>query len=374
MGKYRLVVASVVLLALLGLVIWKLGEDDTPATMEQPDLADALPDVTADEVDRLEVEPSGKSRVVLAKADGTWRLVEPLDAEADADAVTRAVEKLAGLEVTSVAATREQNHERLHVGEKKGILVTVKKGDHTLAELVVGRYRSGNTMVRLKGGEKVYAVDGSIRHLFDKEVDDWREHEIVAVSSDDASEVRVETQERTFHFVRKDDTWQQAEGQKPIEDFDSAKVKSLVSSLTALRASGFAEPMIDPAKAGLDEEPVSVVTLTLSPGEDAGTPQQIRLRVGALADESSGKRYVVREGREPIYIVSKHLSERLVPDVDYFATTEEERKAEEAAAAARKAAPHGAMGRPGGPPGGQKLPPGMMKKLQKQLQQRGMQQ
>ena len=73
--------------------------------------------------------------------------------EADKDAVDTAVSKLAELEAVSVAATKVENHERLEVTDAKGVHVVAKQGDKVLADVLIGAYLSGNTMVREAGGD-----------------------------------------------------------------------------------------------------------------------------------------------------------------------------------------------------------------------------
>jgi hypothetical protein len=55
-------------------------------------------------------------------------------------------------------------------------------------------------------------------------------------------------------------------------------------------------------------------TVTLSTSDDAGS-KQVLLRIGNKLDSGY---YAMREGKEPIYVISEYLGERLVPTLEKF--------------------------------------------------------
>ena len=116
----------------------------------------------------------------------------------------------------------------------------------------------------------------------------------------------------TFRLRKNGDAWAQVAepltegGAVPVavENFDASRAQGVVSSLGRLRASDFAAPDVTRERAGLGESAARVVFVS-GEGEQA---QTTTLLVGNEATE--GQRYVMREGDETIFIVSRFLAER----------------------------------------------------------------
>ena len=123
------------------------------------------------------------------------------------------------------------------------------------------------------------------------------------------------------------------------------RVAGLVASAARMTAVDFAPNDTQRDSAGVGETPDGLVTLTT--GGDAGV-QQIVLRIGKKLDQNY---YLVRDGNQPVYLVSSFVGEQLLPTAAKFAK-------QEAAPAAAGAMPPGGAGMPPGmmPPG---MPPGM---------------
>jgi hypothetical protein len=330
MAGNRLLLATVVLAGLLAIVVWQFNAREAEDS-RAPEVTVKLPKVNKDDVDGLSISVPEKTPIELKKTDKTWTLVKPLTAAADKAAVEGVLGKLSELEVLNVAATKPENHDGLEVTEAKGIHVVAKQGDKTLADLIIGAYRSGNTMVREQGATNVAAVKGSVRFVFEKDIKDWREKLIVEETADQSTSITFENQRGTFHFV-KDGTWKQAPGDKPIPNFESGKLVSLNGTATSLRAQDFATPDITPVAAGLAPKPAG--TVTLNTGGDAGE-KTIVLHVGNKIGENY---YLTREGRDQIYIVSDFAGSRMLAGPDKFVKDEPKPTA--------SAAPAG-MGKPG---------------------------
>jgi hypothetical protein len=322
MTQNRLGLATAVLLVLVGLVVWQISaresEDQAPSKAAQI----KLPKIEAKAVDALELTSAGGEKVRLVKKGEEWRIAEPVDARADQDAVETAVNKLAELEVTGVAATKTKNHERLEVDEKKGTRVTAKSGDKVLLDGYIGLYQSGSSMLRLHGQEPVASVKGSIRYAFSKPVREWRDRTITKVETSAVQELLFENKNGTFQFVREGDEWKQIvpKGKKPIAPLDLPKVKGLAGTAASLNAVDFAEPGVTPEQAGLG---AGAATVQVKLGGDAGE-QQIVYRVGSEKDKNF---YLQRQGDDTIYLVSAWIGGRLVPSADSFIKKEPEQPA-----------------------------------------------
>ena len=311
MSGNRLLTGIAVLAALLALTVWQFNRREAEDT-KAPDVSAKLPKVQKEDVTELTISAPGKKPVALKKDDSGWKLTSPVSADADKDAVDTALAKLGELESVSVAATKAENHDRLEVTEAKGVHVVAKQGDKVLADIWLGTYLSGNTMVREQGQTNVATARGSIKFPFDKEVKEWRDRSIVDVPADQLTEMNFKNANGEWKFAKRDGAWKQAPGEKEIPEFDAAKLNAIASSVATLRANDFAADGVTPDTAGVGTTPVGTVTLATS--DDAGV-KEVLLRIGNKQDSGY---YVMREGKDPIYIISEYTGERLAPTIEKF--------------------------------------------------------
>jgi hypothetical protein len=309
----RLIAATAILIALLVtvLVIWSRSEEAEPDDVAE--WRDQLPRVDADAVTSLVVQSPGKPLVRLAKQEGGWFLVEPIEAEANANYVELALRKLSELPSLhhGVAGTRPENHERLGVAESNGLAVVANAADAVLADLLVGPSRGGQTLIRVAGHDQVHSFRGSLRDVFEREVADWRERKVTDEVASQVREASFESDRGSFHFVRQDSGgWDIAKSDPSIDNFSSVKVESIVATLSRMRAVGFAEEGVTSEQAGITDG-ASTARLVLN------DDREVVLRLGSPA--SDGKEYhLVREGRAALYLVSAFVAERIAPTPAYF--------------------------------------------------------
>jgi hypothetical protein len=313
MSGNRLVIAILVLVGLLGLVVlqWNKREaEDAKA----PDVVAKLPELKKDDVTELTISPPGKTAVTVAKTDGTWKVTAPIQADADKDAIDTALSKLEELEPIAVAATQSENHEKLEVTEAKGVHVTAKQADKVVADIYIGAYLSGNTMVREKDAVNVTTAKGSFKYAFDKDVKEWRDRVVVETPADSVKAVTFTNKNGSWKFVKEGDEWKQAPGEKALASFDPAKVLSIVGTFISLRANDFAAEGVTPEAAQVTAAaPNGKVVAEVS--SDAGD-NQIVLYLGT---KQEGGYYAMREGKTPIFVVSEYAGERLLPSIEKFA-------------------------------------------------------
>lgn len=382
--KNRLWMALGVLVVLVGLALSNQRGDDTEAAATEPQGVPELPDLSASEIDALTIRrPDADEPVIeLRKRDGAWRLVQPVEAEAQASSVQTALDKLADLEVERVAARNPENHARLEVTDEAGVHVVAEQAGETLASLIFGAYGGGETMVRMEGEDVVFAVRGSVKFAFDKDAKNWRDRRIADVPATDVQSIEFAYGDTRRTFVRDAaGQWAQGAGDAPIESFSGSKVSSVVSRLAQLRANDFAAPDVTRESAGL-AEPASRVVLRYevtpasedaegadaegeTDGDAAPTVQEIVFLLGAPVDAEDGPHYLAVEGRDTIYRVTNYYAKTLRPTDEDFAEDPEAEEGEDAAD------PAAALGAGGGTPTGD-IPPEVMRQIQQQMQAQGM--
>lgn len=315
MGKNRIAIASLVLVALLGLVLWKAKQREAEIVAE-PDVKVTLPAFKQGDIDELTFAAPDRPTVRHAKQGTEWKLVEPIQAKSDQPAIATALGKLGELEITGVAATKKENHAKLEVDAKTGTRVTAKTGGQVVLDVWIGMYRSGNSMLRKEGEDAVAMVKGSIRFAFSKQLREWRDRGIVELATDKVQSVELSNPKGHLKFAKNGDAWTQAPGEKAIPRFDPDQVKSLVSTIATLDATDFAEDGVTAETAGVGEKAARVVVSSTTDAE----PSQVVLRIG---NTKSNDYYVAREGVPTLYVVSRWVAEKLLAGADQFQKPEE---------------------------------------------------
>lgn len=393
--KNRLAVGLVALLVLGGAAIWavRTRTGDSPPESNDTNIPGFPSEIDRDDVTSLEITRPNETAVRLERRDGGWRVVSPVEARADQTSIDSALDKLAELEVESVAARSATYHERLEVDAAHGIRVVARNGEQVLADLWIGASRSGNTAVRVEGQDAVAMVDGSIRFAFNRDLKDWRDRTILDLEADEVREVEWVGDNGRFRFRRPlerptlpadVDAGAEAAGPEPvpgdwtvvevsylpslpadvdagpprprtpvttIENFQPTKVRTVVSGLARLRASDFAAADVTRESAGIGESSPRV-TLTMADG------QVHVLRLGRSPEGSSDQFYVVHEGDDTIFVVSRYHSTRIHPTVSEFQAS---------GSSPPSPSPSSSSGSESGSEGNQ-IPPEILRQLQQQLQ------
>jgi hypothetical protein len=345
----KLGIASIVLIALAGLVLWK-SNARRAEEIEKPKVTVVLPKLKSEDIDELELSAKDKPKVKLVKKDGAWRLSEPVDAVADDSAVKTALTKLTELEATGVAATLKKNHEKLEVDAANATRVIAKGAGKTLLDAYIGAYRSGSSMVRLEGQEPVATVKGSIRFAFTKETREWRDRTITEVPVDLVQRLTFVNTNGRLQFDRDGADWKQTlgKGEKPIVPLDIPKVKGVLGTASSLNATDFAEPGQTPEQLGLGAD---AATMTLDLKAEGDKPaSQIVYRIGKQKEQSY---YLQKEGDPIIYLVSQWIGGRLLGSRDTFLKKEEKQGSPENPIPVH---PTSMKNIPGMPPGMQMMP------------------
>jgi hypothetical protein len=311
MSGNKNLIAFVVLAALLGITVWQFKARDAE-DHRGADVSVTLPKIKKEDVDELSITAPEKTPVSFKKVDNKWRMTAPIETDADSSAIDTALSKLAELEVIGVAATKSESHADLDVVEGKAIHVTAKGADKPLIDVLIGVYRSGNTIAREPKNDVAAVVKGSVRYAFDKVVKDWRDRTVSGLTAEQVSAITFQNSEGTFNFVKEGSEWKQAPGDKKIKDFESGKIVSLVGTATSMRANDFATDEQTPESVGLGPKPAGKVTLTTS--GDAGN-QQVVLYVG---NKRSDGYYLKNEAKAPIYVVSDFAGSRMLSGPDKF--------------------------------------------------------
>lgn len=294
--KPRALLVLAVVVAALGAFIWFV-ERDLPSTDERGARAKRVLPLEVEEVTALEIRVEGAvTRLERAEAPAAsggeeedenvldvpapveWRLVAPLSARADADAVSDLIDELTGLE-------KERTLEDVEPADlgldppRASVTLTAGGEDHVLR---VGESvpASSNLIVGVDDRAEAFVVADSFWEALVQPAGDWRSREAFAADRDDieAIELRGAVEVR----LRRDDEVFRVEA--PYRDEASEeKVGDLMAALTGLEIATFLDGPLDPQALGL-APPAATVTVRLA-GDDA--PVEIAVGSPVGDDESA---------------------------------------------------------------------------------------
>lgn len=363
--KHRLLIASGVLLALVGTFVFLEKSRDAEYAESAEPAESPLPTIVRDQVTSIEITRPEQPTVRLEKRGDAFFVAAPVDAPADASNVSTLLDKLVELEFVSVASTSRNSHAQLEVDDAHAIRVSVKAGSRVVADLRIGVYRGNNTMIRVGNGTDVVAVRGSIRYAFGREVREWRNRVITDLTPSEVKWVSFASPEGTFRFDRgASGDFAPVAGQRPIEGFDANRVDQLVTSLARLRATDFGDDVV---RQTAFAAPRGTVTLHVETGggADAGVArtEDVVLLLGAAHGET-GDAYVQRGGNATVFVIAAASVEKLHPGPTAFV----------APPPSETPPPGGPEGMPQGMPGGldgNQIPPEVLQQLMQQAGAQG---
>lgn len=259
-----------------------------------------------DQVSRIVLEHPGR-KVVLQRVDGKWRLSEPLDAAAD----ERSVENLlTAVHDAKVRRTLDEAESPATYGlDAPSATLQLSVGDNELPSLKVGKKApiGGAAYVQRGNSESVLLTDQTILAALDKTVSDLRDKTVLSFDNDAVTSIDLRKGEQHVRLAKGENGWRLEAPTAAAAD--DGNVRSLLTTLRALRANDFAsDKPTDLAPYGLDD-PSRRVALGLADGTE------IDLAVGA---EKDGQFYVQSNQRPTVFQVANWLRDSLDKDAAYF--------------------------------------------------------
>ncbi len=290
----RRIAVLVVLVAALGAYLWVYEIPEAQRAAKKEKLLgidkDAVTGVALAYPDR-EIE--------MKKDDKGWRVVKPVDAPADENAVKAVVSTLVDAEVQK--SLDQLPSDLAPFGLDKPTVtarLTLKDGSQPPPVAVGKNTAIGGKMYVRKGDEpKLYLTTSSIGFGLKKEVKDLREKQILTFKDEDVTRVDIKPEgAEPVSLARKDkDSWTVDPGDHPA---DGTEVRSYLSSLRATRAVDFPDDAAaDLGKYGL-AAPRLVVTVTT--GKD-GAGAQTLLLGGETTQGTQKQIYAMRADQPTVY-------------------------------------------------------------------------
>jgi hypothetical protein len=285
-----------------------------PATLVKQVLADPIkfrdrslarfPDA-----DRVLLE-RGSRKATFSKIDGTWKLTEPAEAEAEQIDLDDFVNAVARLRADELVAEKPADLKPYGL-DKPEVRWRFQTGARDVLDLLIGaRDKDGNRcFAKLAGGNIVFLLDSS---LTNRVLGEYRKRTVWPTPPDAAQvdRVRFNYANNAFELEKVDGNWKVAG--KPDLKVNSQAVTDTLSALSSVRVERFVVDKGANLKLYGLEPPNLVLEVTASSGKK-------ELQIGHA--EGGSKRFYARvpeADRTDVFVISEADAARIVRDLGSF--------------------------------------------------------
>ncbi len=262
----------------------------------------------------------------LQKQGEDWKLVKPVEDEANKTNVESLLNNLKTIKVTELINGSKDGYKDYQLTEAEALHVTFYKGKDAAYEFHFGESGSRGQMARIGNKEGVYAVKGYSSYLYNREAKGWRDTNIFKFEDTKAKHVTITNEHGSFEFDKEGDGWKgkfkkaKTGAARNIKDFDESKVKDMLRAFKSLNAADFGDDK-SLEDAGL-AEPLATVSITL----DDGAKRE--LFVGANSEGSS--RWAKLPSDEQVYSISSWSADWALAEPKKFQKADEEASKDDA--------------------------------------------
>lgn len=224
--------------------------------------------------------------------------------KADNNVVIRMLSAISDLKARSLVSSSEKKFNDFGVADSSGTHLVIYQGKEKLADLILGKFAYSKphnltTYVRLFPGKDVYAVEGYLPMLFNRKVDEYRDHRIVHMVIGDIEKLAFSCADgKSFVLENQDGKWK-VNGVTA----DSAKVAVYLQKFGNLKGTAFAD------KSEINSAPAATLDITRKDEEPIVT-------VAAYQD---GNDYLIKSSQNPSAVFNdpKAYNTVFVPE-NYF--------------------------------------------------------
>ncbi len=301
-----LILASVVLLALVGTLYWSEHHKPTNESAKASDASPAILKLDESTITRVELKKQNAEPIVLAKSSsGSWQIAEPKPFNADQSNVSSTLSSLATLNSERVIDDKPSDLKQYGL-DPPVVEVDITTKDNKPQKLFLGDDSpTGSSVYATRAGDpRVFTIASYLKNAIAKNLNDLRDKRLLPVNADQVSRFELIHKGQTIEFGRNKEEWQILQP-KPLRA-DSTQVGELLSKLTDARMnlSGAGDNTETPA-AFASASPVVTARVT-----DPSGAQELQIR------KSKDLYYAKSTAVEGIYKINTELAQSFDKSLD----------------------------------------------------------
>lgn len=263
-GLRTLLILVIVFAGLIGYIYYldREGADD-------PDRESVFAEAKAEEIEEVQITlRDGETARVQRSGDG-WRLVEPVQAEADSGEISSITNSLASIDVTRVVDESATDVAQYGLDPARIEVAYKVKGEEQPRRLLLGEKTptGGDLYARVPDQNRVILVPSFIESTFNKDPFALRDKAVLKFDRDKADGLELVKGQTSIQLAKSGSDWRLVTPVAARADF--GQVESIVVRLNSARMESIVEPEAkDLAKYGLDRP---TATLTVLIGGERST-------------------------------------------------------------------------------------------------------
>lgn len=262
------------------------------------------------DADKLIME-RGDRRVIFEKLMGTWRVVEPLQADAEHAELDELMNALASLRADELVKDKSEDLASYGLDRPVVIWRAFNRGKEELS-LMVGKTENSRAYAKLANRDEIALLD---RKLTERVLAEYRKRKVwdgVDAAQVDSVVVSIGS-ERTYQFSKFGPSWD--DPKSPKDRISTAAVNDFLGALAGLTARRYVVDVnADPKLYGLDKPQRVIVLNQRNPG---GGSQTRTLRIGGFEGGSDNRRVyasVDEPGRSDVFVISEADTARILKE------------------------------------------------------------
>jgi hypothetical protein len=276
MKFYNLILATVVLLALMGTMYWSdHRKPDEDAAKASADTSPAILKLDSSAITKVELKNKDAEPLVLDKnASGAWQIAQPKPLPADQIAVSNALSALSSLNSERLVDDKVSDVKQFGLDPPSAEIDVTEKNNKSQKLLIGNATPTGNAIYAMLAGDpRLFTMPSYEKTSIDKSVDDLRDKRLITIDADKMSRIDLERKNQDIEFGRSKDEWQILKP-KPLRAGD-VQVGDLARKLADAKMdlSGSDTSGNDAASAFAHATPVATARVT----DQSGT-QELQIR------------------------------------------------------------------------------------------------
>jgi hypothetical protein len=248
------------LVVLIGLVAYIYFVDSKKPASDAPETKAKAFTVDADQIEEIQIKPTSGDASRVAKANGTWQLIEPEKAEADQGQVSNAATSLASLEINRVVDDNPSDLSQYGLNPPKAEITFRAKGQKDTHRLLLGEKTATGSDLYAKTPDqkRVFLISGYLENTFERTPFDLRDKAALKFDQSKADGIEI-VHDGTTALAKSGSEWAVTKPYKARADFAGAE--AVLTSLSSLQMQKIVENVPSTDSTSLTRQSPSTVAV-----------------------------------------------------------------------------------------------------------------
>ena len=297
-------IGLVVVLAALGAYIYFVPTK--PA--DQAETKEKAFTVKSEEIQELRIKAADGETTRIEMAGGRWRLVEPVQADADTNEVSAIITNLSTLEVQRVIEEKPANLAEYGLEPARVDVAFRSRGETEFRHLLMGEKSpaGGDFYAKAPESPRVFLISPFLDNTFNRTAFDLREKAVLKYNREAVDTIDIAGRKNSFRFVKREADWLMEKPYAARVEFSS--IEGFLGALSTTQVQRFIDGDPGPlSKYGLDSPDFTVSV------RGGGTSSQL-----LIGDLVTGTYYAKDAGRPGVFTLGSNFISEIEKDPGEF--------------------------------------------------------